>query len=401
MEPPFFNSHYQTPLTPQFFRVPVRQRPIPTRTPSSSSNLPRKVVSIPIRYVNSTNERSDAILKIQKTFRGFRVRKPMKKILELKREVDAVEKKLQERETMAVLKGDRIERLKVNEGLMWLLFKLDSTRVFNDEIRGCRKAVIRKAIMLQELVDSAMDDGVVEERDSEEIADGENSEKSEGIVENTNNSSAMFVKNSATMEEEREAVINDETLENSDEAEEHAEDVDEAEEQVDDVAEVSDDSSKIQVEESEQTADQVKIETVAASNDTWECVGGETEEQKSDFVEESEEDDHGEAAENRESKRNSENRESKRNSPEKGPSNEDWFVIDGGEEEEEKRKKEKLLERMAEDNKRLVAMMADLCEKNAVQTSLICSLSQRVEHLEKAMSDRLRKKKKKLNASLI
>ena len=49
---------------------------------------------------------------------------------------------------------------------------------------------------------------------------------------------------------------------------------------------------------------------------------------------------------------------------------------------------------MAEDNQKLMTMMEDLCKKNSLQTKLIFSLSQRVDQLEKAMNDRLRKKKK-------
>ena len=71
---------------------------------------------------------------------------------------------------------------------------------------------------------------------------------------------------------------------------------------------------------------------------------------------------------------------------------EQWLII--SDHKEEKDKKEKLLEKMAEDNQKLMTMMEDLCKKNSLQTKLIFSLSQRVDQLEKAMNDRLRKKKK-------
>lgn len=347
--------------------------------------------------MDSSKKRFEAAVKVQKAFRGFRVRKTVKKILELKREVDGVEKKLREKETMAVIKRDAMERLKVNENLMALLFKLDSVRGFNDEVRDFRKQVIRKVIMLQELIDSAIDysDDVraVEERDSEEIS-GDNDVKEDGGIEereklgfageNADGLSVMYGDNVENVGEEKESANNFkdfvfETLELSDKFNEDA----------DNAVESLDDSSKMQVEKFEESvaegaevANVMQVKTAAGSDHTWECVGAETEEQKSDCFETGEEDNHG-GVENREGRT-------------RGLSPDDWCVVGGG--REEKEKKEKLLEKMAEDNQRLMAMVADLCQKNTVQTRMICSLSQRVENLEKAMSDRLRKKKKKCNA---
>ncbi|XP_021745534.1 uncharacterized protein LOC110711461 [Chenopodium quinoa] len=376
MEPPFYNIHYQTPTPPQFRRIPVNMRP--TAAAQTAPSRPRKVISIPIHDENSLRKRSDSALRIQKVFRGFRVRKTVGKILELKGEVDAVEKKLLERETMAAIKRDRMERLKVNESLMVLLFKLDSVRGFNDEIRVLRKMVIRKAIWWQELIYSAIDE-IADDNCKE---DGEVVEKSDAVVEdateNFDDSSVMNVDNTPR--------VIDETLEKSEEVLEEADDFTESLSKMQ-----VEDSEKLE-EESEVAVDAMQVETVTGSEETWECVSGETEEQKSDVVEAAKEDDHGYAKEDCEDGSNSA-------VVEKGtpPPKEDWFVVGG--DEEEKRKKDKLLEKMAADNERLVAMVADLCQKNVVQSRLICSLSQRVEQLEKAMSERLRKKKKKSNAT--
>ncbi|XP_021723132.1 uncharacterized protein LOC110690579 [Chenopodium quinoa] len=374
MEPPFFNIHYQTPTPPQFRRFPVNIRP--TAAAQTTPSRRRKVISIPIHDENSLRKRSDSAIRIQKVFRGFRVRKPVKKILELKGEVDAVEKKLQERETMKAIKRDRMERLKVNESLMVLLFKLDSVRGFNDEIRVLRKMVIRKAIRLQEMIDSAIDETADDNCEkSDEVV-----EKSDEVVEDTTENSD----DSTVMNVETSPRVIDETLEKSEEVFEDADDFTES-------------LSKMQVEDSEKleensevAVDAMQVETVTGSDETWECVSCETEEHKSGVVEAGKEDDH--VKEECEDGCNSA-------MVEKGtpPRKEDWFVVNG--DEEEKRKKDKLLEKMAADNERLVAMVADLCQKNVVQSQLICSLSQRVEQLEKAMSERLRKKKKKSNAT--
>lgn len=336
MDDPFFSTSYPQGgcfgrTRPSLSPAPSSSQPkhtgyfgrtTPSISPAPSSSQPKKVVSIPIHFVGSEKAKSDSALKIQKAFRGFRVRKNVKKILAIQREVDLVEKKLQERETVELIKKDERERLKMNESLMALLFKLDSVRSVNDSVRDCRKAAIKKAIMLQERIDSfvaAIDDQV---KDSDEIAS--------------------------------------ETIDTA---------VDEGE-----LKENMDDSG-VEVETPENVNDSgvvgvaIPEKVEQAEHEAWECVGEVTTEDKSDFVESSE-------------GGNSTKR-----------SCDEWLVV-GSDGEESKRSK-KLLEKMAEDNQKLMAMVAELCDRNAAQASLISSLSQRVEQLEKAMTDSLRKKKKK------
>ncbi|XP_014496904.1 golgin subfamily A member 6-like protein 6 [Vigna radiata var. radiata] len=65
------------------------------------------------------------------------------------------------------------------------------------------------------------------------------------------------------------------------------------------------------------------------------------------------------------------------------------------EEEGDRKKKELLMETMVEDNHKMIEMMAQLFQRNELQTSLLTSLSQRVEQLERVMaSEKLRRKKK-------
>lgn len=138
---------------PKVVSIPVRSSSPPkvVSIPVHSSSSP-KVVSKPVHFVESENTRTSSALKIQKVFRAFLVRKSLKRILAIKSEVDEIERRISE--TVELIRSDQKERLKVNEKLMVLLFKLDSVRGVDSGVRDCRKAVIRKAIMLQETVDA-------------------------------------------------------------------------------------------------------------------------------------------------------------------------------------------------------------------------------------------------------
>nr|POF26906.1 bag family molecular chaperone regulator 5, mitochondrial [Quercus suber] len=149
-------------------------------TPSS-----RKVVSIPVQFVGSGrggSESDSSALKIQKVFRGFLVRKSVKKIAAIRREVDEAERRISREEALESMKNDPKERLRVNETLMSLLFRLDSVRGVDSGVRDCRKSVIKRAIALQEFLDSivadeqTLGDDVDEASDSSEIGGKQESE---------------------------------------------------------------------------------------------------------------------------------------------------------------------------------------------------------------------------------
>ncbi|PWA63709.1 IQ motif, EF-hand binding site, BAG domain protein [Artemisia annua] len=122
-----------------------------------------KVVSIPVHFVSSDHQpqtnistlKHSSALKIQKVFRGHTVRKSVKKIVSIKNEVNEIEKRLQNDVVFVkLLRSDAKERLRVNETLMSLLFKLDSVRGVGNGVRDLRKSVAKKAVALQEKVDS-------------------------------------------------------------------------------------------------------------------------------------------------------------------------------------------------------------------------------------------------------
>ena len=87
------------------------------------------------------------------------MRKSVKKIAAIRREVDEVERWISREEALELMKKDPKERLRVNEMLMSLLFWLDSVRSVDLGVRDCQKSVIKREIALQEFLDSIVVDG--------------------------------------------------------------------------------------------------------------------------------------------------------------------------------------------------------------------------------------------------
>ncbi|KAI3793900.1 hypothetical protein L1987_36523 [Smallanthus sonchifolius] len=152
MNGPYIKNYSKQQPTRSSRSVPVQQ----TQQRSSP-----KVISVPVHFVSSDQPRTtmsmlkdSAALKIQKLFRGFVVRKSVRKIASIRNEVTAIERRIDAIEVVNLIRSDAKERLRVNETLMSLLFKLDSIRGVDSGIRDLRKSVTRKAIALQEKVDS-------------------------------------------------------------------------------------------------------------------------------------------------------------------------------------------------------------------------------------------------------
>ncbi|XP_024988871.1 uncharacterized protein LOC112523482 [Cynara cardunculus var. scolymus] len=152
MNGPFFRSYLNQQPSRSARSVPVHQ----TQVRSSP-----KVISVPVHFVSSEQppttlsmSKPSAAIKIQRLFRGFLVRKSVKKITSIRNEVSEIEGRIDDIEVADLIRRDAKERLRVNETLMSLLFKLDSIRGFDCGVRELRKAVTRKAIAIQEKVDS-------------------------------------------------------------------------------------------------------------------------------------------------------------------------------------------------------------------------------------------------------
>lgn len=328
-----------------------------------------KVVQIPVHFVSSDPERSVAAsktqkpepvrsasaLKIQKVFRGFLVRKSVKKIMSIRKEVEDVERKLLCRETAELIRRDERERLRVNETLMSLLFKLDSIRGVDSGVRECRKAVIRKAIYLQEKVDSV-----------------------------------VSAANQIAAEEENQCNDSDELSEPANQTGDIPDPIGNQDE---------DGKSTNQNELCDLVEQSVDLENQATSNYT-------TNDEKTPTEGEHDVAPSVEKCEGLQEETDCPMHECMEGSEERG---EVGDVIEGVEDEnenetksqrldrgEESRRNTELLEKMVEKNENMMRMMNKLCQKNEIQTRMLNSLAQRVDQLEKTfLCDRLKTKKKK------
>ncbi|KAK7340833.1 hypothetical protein VNO77_21547 [Canavalia gladiata] len=317
--------------------------------------VPSKVVSIPVHFVGSERSRSDSAIRIQKVVRGFMVRKIMRKIAAIKVELEQIESKVHAPETVELMRKEQRERVRVSETIMNLLLRLDSVRVFHYfPLRDCRKSLIKKAIALQELVDQmvgsseqdqpqttqAQDEGVKMEA-LENDGEGEESVATSSVEEN------CLVKeeeHEEIMEAEEGKCVGEESL-----VEEVGENCLEKEE------EGQEEGMKMEPLRKEEM---VEIEEKGKE----EGEGGLVEDNC--LVKEEKED------------------------------------IKGGRREECDGNTE-LLEKMMEDNEKMMEMMTQLFQRNEMQTKLLCSLTHRVEQLERAFTcDKLRRKKRRnANAS--
>ena len=341
------------------------------------------------------------------------------------------------------MKNDPKERLRVNETLMSLLFRLDSVRGIDSGVRDCRKSVIKRAIALQEFLDSIVADeqtlgDVDEASDSSEIGEkqGKVSEPEVEISGANCNLSANC--------DEYEKIQVAESMSNLSEPEETLKsaadlvcncnlsancDGLESENRVD-----FDESEKIQVAESmsdlsepnetlKSAADLVGNCNLSSNNEGLES------ENRVDF-------DESEKIQVAESMRNlSEPNETlnqsvetqsesgstgnpeslvEENSLKKEVEEEGMEIVDaerkeGNEKEdccvggrEDSKRSRELLEKIMEDNEKMMGLMIELFQRNETQTKLLSSLSQRVGQLEKAfMCDKMRKMKKRGAAGTI
>jgi hypothetical protein len=316
------------------------------------------VVSIPVHFIGSERNRAESATKIQKVARGFLVRKSLKKMLKMKVELEEIEKKVNNEETVKMMKKEQKEKVRMGETIMNLLLRLDSVRVFHCcyALRDLRKFLIKRAIVLQEFVDQ------IHEMvgSTNEIEDGEI--KFVGVECN------CLVKEEVGCVEENDDGKKIEALVNCMEKEEGGCDE--------------------EIEGGEKTD-----ALVNEKNNVDYGEGKYVKEEENCLMEEMEE----------EGEENMEVVQVKEESV--GTS----FVEEGIEVEsvdvkEEKCYKEeddenrKMLKRMMEDNEKMMEMMVQLFERNEKQTKLLTSLTQRVDQLERSFTcDKLRKKNKRRN----
>ncbi|KAL3500985.1 hypothetical protein ACH5RR_035434 [Cinchona calisaya] len=340
MDYPFFRSYGAKPSVSHFYGYG------PTAGGNAAARTP-KVVRIPVHFVGSGSDRSGSALKIQKVFRGFLVRKCMKKIMAIKKEVDEIETRVSRREEVELIKNrDGKERLKVNEMLMAHLFQLDSVRGVDSGVRDCRRAVIKKAIALQERVD-AISEVQIQNFD---------------VVEERNNGGEIERFENETLIEEKysEDVMNSEESEANIMICEKEEDGGDSEVNVEESNSFVDNGVRDEPEET--CVDKLMVENVERDVVGPEVNNEEEICEKTVALSECVEEMTSEIENDGNNKRNME-----------------------------------LVEKMMDGNDKMMKMMTELLERSEVQTRMLNALTHRVEQLEKAfVCDRIKKKKKKL-----
>ncbi|KAF5726647.1 hypothetical protein HS088_TW22G00328 [Tripterygium wilfordii] len=262
------------------------------------------------------------------------------------------------------MKKDSKERLKVNETLMSLLFRLDSIRGVDSGVRDCRKSVIKKAIALQEMVDSIVVSGNHFESGIDAVVDSDDTKISG--QDNWQESEADSIQ---PIEEQAEVPDLEHSGSNS------------AYHCVDQVAE------KHNVTEATHDSCEAEQTNSPSANECGEeSVGTSQTESQSDssalpqsLIEGGEEENI-----NTTSVKQEDQEEVKFSGN----------LARGGE-ENNRSDQERLLGRMLEDNEKMMGLMAELFQRNEMQTRLLCSLSRRVERLERALTSGQKRKKKR------
>lgn len=128
---------------------------IPIEIPASG-DLPTPIpVRLPSAVLNA------AAVKIQSAFRGHLVRSLVGKIRAVNVETGRMERLIQRQETVDAVRRDERERLRVSEGLMALLLRLDSVPGFYPTVRELRRSVSRRIVGLQEILDAILGAPVV------------------------------------------------------------------------------------------------------------------------------------------------------------------------------------------------------------------------------------------------
>lgn len=145
------------PVTDFYNYIPARSVPdyeevVQCSVPMPECEFDRVNAAVPICEVDTVStdmrkyeiDRVNAAVQVQSAIRRFLVRKNVTVLRELEEEVRKIENEVAGKES-----SDRMEKLRLNETLMRILFRLDSVR----GARDYRKKVIRKAIQIQDVLD--------------------------------------------------------------------------------------------------------------------------------------------------------------------------------------------------------------------------------------------------------
>ncbi|XP_076885646.1 uncharacterized protein LOC143535214 [Bidens hawaiensis] len=316
-----------------------------------------EVIQIPIHFMSSVRSKSSALM-IQRVFRGFTVRKSVRKLLAIRNQVREVETSINDTETVELIRLDNKEWLRVNERIMLLLLKLDLVLGVGYGVRELQKAVIRQAIAIESEYKSEEVMETVSFRDK-------SVDDSSRFVDEVEVEIEGEVKSEQVMD--LLLVVADMDTSRCDETGSEVARGNNSEQMI----QIVDDSTNLSVSvESVMNATMEVVKEISVYCDPVEGAGMESVTNATaevvkeigvncDSVEDEGMDDNNNNNSNNNKKRSVE-----------------------------------LLEKLMEDNEKMVTLMTQMFERNEMQTRMINSLSRRVEQLEKTFGcDKPRKKK--------
>ncbi|CAI9086897.1 OLC1v1020820C1 [Oldenlandia corymbosa var. corymbosa] len=154
----FQNEHSTAESTVKTIRIPVTS---PTATASggvddhASSPPPPPQQQSPLPP--SFSRGKTAALRIQSAYRSYVVRRLVKKMSAVNSEANNWQRLIQRQETVDAVRSSERERIRINEALMELLFRLDSVPGIDPTVRELRRHLSRRIVGLQEILDSVSD----------------------------------------------------------------------------------------------------------------------------------------------------------------------------------------------------------------------------------------------------
>ncbi|KAJ4826691.1 hypothetical protein Tsubulata_030017 [Turnera subulata] len=158
-----FHNHQTNTIIPPPQETPTHQIPIH----SSSNNTTTTTHNSPAAELSSDHEQKEATAaaaatKIQSAYRAHVVRAHFREISSVHAEAERLQREIQRQETVDAVRSSEKEKVKMNEALMGLLFRLDSVPGVNQAVREARRKVSRRIVGLQEILDAVCEAEVVD-----------------------------------------------------------------------------------------------------------------------------------------------------------------------------------------------------------------------------------------------
>ncbi|KAL7088565.1 hypothetical protein ACP275_13G135100 [Erythranthe tilingii] len=160
----FHNDHSAPEPAPKITEIPI------------SSATDEQSIPITVPAAHPQSRELSAAVRIQSAYRSHVVRLLVGKISAVNSEANYWQRIIQRQETVDAVRASERERVKINEALMGLLFRLDSVPGLDPNVRELRRHVSRKIVGLQEILDAVSDaraehwDGYL--RDWDDIIEG-------------------------------------------------------------------------------------------------------------------------------------------------------------------------------------------------------------------------------------